>query len=146
MVELRPTGSDQHTRQVRLKRGLVCLNDDRHGLLCHCRHQSLLIATESQSTSCCSFNGDKLPRVVNQAPSGESVVKDAQHERHFLQFSTGVTTLFVVQSAASTNIGRRIHAYPSASGHSTHCWAYTQCTGDTNSQVVKPAHSFAFNL
>ena len=28
----------QHTRQVRLKRGLVCLKGDRHRLLCHSRH------------------------------------------------------------------------------------------------------------
>ena len=26
-------------------RGLVCLNADRHGLLCHCRHQSLHVVS-----------------------------------------------------------------------------------------------------
>ena len=30
----------------------------------------------------------------------------------------------------------RAHEFSSASGHSTHCWAYTQCTGNTNSLVM----------
>ena len=30
---------EPHTRQVRLKRGLVCLEGNGHRLLCHCRHK-----------------------------------------------------------------------------------------------------------
>ena len=42
VVELRAAGSVQHTRRVRLKQWLVCLNGDGHRLLCHCQCHSML--------------------------------------------------------------------------------------------------------
>ena len=54
--------------------------------------------------------------------------------------------LFEISSHFSCLVRRRVHECPSASCHSTHCWAYTRCTGTQNSLVVKSANSFAFNL
>ena len=34
------------------------------------------------------------------------------------------------------------HEFPRVSGHSTHCWAFSQCTGTKDSLVVKAANSF----
>ena len=54
---------------------------------------------------------------------------------------TGMTVSFDVQSTVSTSVGRRIHKFPSASNHSTHCWVDTQCLG-TNFQVAKTTNPF----
>ena len=49
------------TRRVLLKQGLVCLNCARHGLLCYCRHQTLLavsghvlVSASMMNTGCCA--------------------------------------------------------------------------------------------
>ena len=72
---------------------------------------------------------------LNQAPSRESVNADAQHESHcplILQWR---------HHSLQGPVGRRTHEFSSASGHSTHCWAYTPVHWDTKSQT-----RFTFNL
>ena len=69
VFKLSAGGSVQHIRQVRLKRGLICLNVGRHGLLCHCRHLSLLFVSRHvlvfRDTSLGDAHG--APRVLASA-------------------------------------------------------------------------------
>ena len=67
----------------------------------------------SQSTSCCSSKGDKLPVAMNETSSREPVVVNARHEAPCHWSFTGVTAPFVVQLTTTTNG----YELPSASDH-----------------------------
>ena len=55
------------TCRVLLKQRLVCLNCDRHCLLCYCRHQTLLavsghvlVSASMMTTGCCATADSKV--------------------------------------------------------------------------------------